>query len=141
MDWHWTSGLPVYRPVCINCHNINTAARYAKKTGATWVKTVTDVCAHKAGFTSVVEWTNSKHPYRQHRLNYCENQDSRLGFTCTSTIIWDGMLDVDHINEDPSNNSKENLQPLCKCCHAYKSNKFVKEHGSTPGRKALGITY
>jgi cytochrome c5 len=140
-DWHWTSGKPVYRPVCQECHDANTAARYATKTGATWVKTVADVCAHKEGFNSLSEWLNSKHPYRKHRKDYCENIDSRLGFKCTTTVMWDGMLDVDHIDEDPSNNEPYNLQTLCKCCHAYKSNVFVKEHGRTPGRKALGITY
>jgi hypothetical protein len=140
-DWHWTSGAPVYRPVCQCCHDADTAERYATKTGATWVKTVKDVVAHKAGFNSAVEYTNSKHPYRQFRKDYCENVDGRLGFICTTTIIWEGQLDVDHKDEDPSNNSSSNLQTLCKCCHAVKSNKFIKENGVTPGRKALGITY
>ena len=140
-DWHWTSGRPVYRPVCNGCHDHNTAHRYATKTGAEWVKNVHDVCAHKAGFNSITEWLNSRHPYRQYRKEYCENQDSRLGYKCTTTIVWDGQLDVDHIDEDPSNNTQTNLQTLCKCCHAYKSNVFVKENGRTPGRKALGITY
>ena len=141
MDWHWTNGNPFYRPVCKDCHDANTAARYSTKTGATWVKNVADVCAHKEGFSSSSEWLNSKHPYRQYRKDYCENIDGRLNYKCTTTVIWDGMLDVDHIDEDPSNNKPANLQTLCKCCHAYKTNVFVKENGRTPGRKALGITY
>lgn len=84
---------------------------------------------------TATEWTNSWHPYRQHRKDYCENQDGRLGYTCTTTIIWDGMLDVDHINGDPTDNRPENLQTLCKCCHAYKTNK--EGDYKTPGRKAL----
>jgi hypothetical protein len=140
-DWHWTSGEPIYRPVCNRCHDTNTAERYSKKTGATWVKTVKDVVAHKAGFNSSIEYLNSKHPYRQYRKDYCENIDGRLGFRCTTTIIWEGQLDVDHIDENPKNDDLSNLQTLCKCCHAVKTNKFVKEHGVTPGRKALGITY
>jgi cytochrome c5 len=141
MDWHWTSGKPVYRTVCQHCHDANTADRYAKKTGALWVKTVKDVVAHKAGFNSVTDYINSKHPYRQYRKDYCENIDSRLGYKCTTTIVWDGQLDVDHIDENPSNNNPANLQTLCKCCHAYKSNVFIKENGVTPGRKSLGILY
>ena len=141
MDWHWTSGKPIYRTVCNECHNANTAARYAKKTGATWVKSVQDVVAHKAGYSSSSDYTNSQHPYRKYRKDYCENIDSRLGFRCTSTIIWSGQLDVDHKDENPSNDNPDNLQTLCKCCHAVKSNVFVKENGVTPGRKALGITY
>jgi hypothetical protein len=141
MDWHWTSGAPVYRPVCNDCHDANTAQRYAEKTGADWVKTVLDVCAHKEGFDNATEYLNAKHPYRQHRKNYCENIDSRLGFKCTTNVVWDGMLDVDHIDEDPSNNDPKNLQTLCSCCHKYKSNVFVKANGRTPGRKTLGIKY
>ena len=141
-DWHWTSGKPVYRPVCKSCHNTNTARKYAKKTGALWVRNVADVCAHKEGFTSTQEWLNSKHPWRKYRKDYCENIDGRLGgYKCTTTIVWDGMLDVDHKDEDPSNNTPKNLQTLCKCCHAYKGNVFVKKHGRTPGRKTLGIKY
>lgn len=142
LDWHWTSGAPVYRPVCTSCHDINTALKYAAKTpGANWVKNVEDVVAHKNGFNSSTEYQNSIHPYRQYRKDYCENIDGRLGEKCTSNVWWDGMLDVDHIDEDPSNNDPANLQTLCKCCHSYKSNVFLKENGRTPGRKALGITY
>lgn len=141
IDWHWTNGEPRYRPVCQQCHDAQTAERYAERTGATWVKNVHDVCAHKEGFNSTSEWTNSRHPYRKYRKDYCENIDGRLGYKCTTTVIWDGMLDVDHIDEDPSHNEPANLQTLCKCCHSYKGNVFVKENGRTPGRKALGITY
>jgi hypothetical protein len=141
IDWHWTSAQPVYRSICNNCHNQATASKYADKTGAKWVKTVADVVAHKAGFSNYSEYLNYTHPYRQYRENYCENIDSRLGYICTTTIVWEGQLDVDHIDEDPTNNDPKNLQTLCKCCHAYKSNVFVKENGRTPGRKALGVTY
>jgi len=140
-DWHWTSGKPVYRPVCTQCHDANTAKKYAERTGALWVKNVQDVCAHKEGFNSATEWQNSKHPSRQYRKDYCENVDGRLGFPCTTNIVWDGMLDVDHKDEDPSNNDPANFQTLCKCCHSYKGNIFVKEHGRTPGRKTLGIKH
>ena len=139
-DWHWTSGEPVYRTVCSQCHQQRTAKRYAEKTGADWIRNIDDVVAHKAGFTSHADYVNSRHPYRQYRKDHCENQDGRLGFVCTTTIAWSGMLDVDHIDENPSNDNPSNFQTLCKCCHAYKGNQFVKEHGRTPGRITLGIT-
>jgi hypothetical protein len=141
-DWHWITGAPVFRKVCRSCHDHNTAKRYAAKTpGAGWVKTVNDVVAHKAGFSNFQLYYNSRHPYLKYRKDYCENQDGRLGYKCTAKIVWDGQLDVDHVNENPGDNRKRNLQTLCKCCHAYKGHLFIKKHGRTPGRKTLGIKY
>ena len=97
-----------------------------------------EYCASNRGMT-VTEWTNSFHPYRDRRKDYCENIDGRLGFICTTNVVWTGMLDVDHIDGDSSNNADENLQTLCRCCHAFKTN--VNEDYKTPGRKALGIKY
>lgn len=91
------------------------------------------------GFASIIDWKNSKHPYLKYRKNYCENTDGRLGYVCTTTIEWTGMLDVDHIDGNPSNNNPINLQTLCKCCHAYKTH--VSKDYLTPGRIALGIKY
>ena len=95
-------------------------------------------CALKKGLTET-GWLNSFHPYRKWRKDYCENIDGRLGFKCTTTIIWDGMLDTDHIDGNPTNNTKENMQTLCKCCHAYKGN--ISEDYATPGRKSLKVLY
>lgn len=97
-----------------------------------------DLTAASKGITAT-EWTNSWHPYRQHRKDYCENVDGRLGYKCTTTIVWHGQLDVDHKDGDPSNNEPDNLQTLCKCCHSYKG--WREKDWMTPGRKALGITY
>jgi hypothetical protein len=104
-----------WRKWCSSCHTTRTAK--------------------KNGFSTATEFTNSKHPYRKYRKDYCENIDRRLGFKCTTTIAWDGMLDVDHKNGDPTDNRPRNLQTLCKCCHAYKTN--VMKDYSTPGRKLL----
>ena len=76
--------------------------------------------------------------YKQHRKTYCENTDSRLGFTCTSTIVdaeW--QLDADHINGNPSDNRPENIQTLCKCCHPIKTK--LEGDYLTAGRKAYGV--
>ena len=74
--------------------------------------------------------------YKIHRKEYCENIDGRLGFNCTTTIIdYEWQLDIDHKDGDPSNNVIENLQTLCKCCHAIKT-KTERDY-MTPGRKTL----
>jgi len=60
--------------------------------------------------------------YKKYRKKYCENIDGRLGFKCTTTIVdseW--QLDCDHIDGNPFNNNLENIQTLCKCCHAIKT--------------------
>lgn len=60
--------------------------------------------------------------YKQHRKDFCENVDSRLGFKCTTTILapnW--QLEVDHKDGDNYNDEVDNLQTLCACCHKYKT--------------------
>jgi hypothetical protein len=119
------SGDPYYRKVCSYHHS----AAIAKKHG---VQSAGHLSAERLNL-SISEYRNRWHPSRKYRKNICENQDGRLGFKCTSTILWHGMLDVDHINGDPSDNSPTNLQTLCKCCHAYKT--MAYRDGQTPGRK------
>jgi hypothetical protein len=104
-----------------------------------WRKFILENAAKNAGFDDVIKYQNSKHPYRKYRKSYCENIDGRLGYTCTTTIMWDGQLEVDHIDGNPRNNDEENLQTLCSCCHKYKS--YINEDYRSPGRKALGVTY
>ena len=77
--------------------------------------------AQKKGMTTT-EWTNDFHPYLKYRKNYCENVDGRLGFKCTATIVWDGQLSVDHIDENHENNDSRNHHTLCHNCHLYKTN-------------------
>jgi len=90
--------------------------------------------AAKKGLTAI-DWRNSFHPYLHQRKTYCENIDARLGFECTTTITVSAMLQVDHIDGNPSNNEPENLQTLCACCHIHKT--FTNKDYATPGRKAL----
>jgi cytochrome c553 len=118
---------PIYRAICGSCHSKKTAAKRG-------FKYLAQVVAANAGLT-LTEYTNQFHPYRKYRKDYCENDDGRLGFVCTTNIIWDGMLDVDHKNGKPDDNRPQNLQTLCKCCHAYKTN--LHEDYASPGRKKL----
>jgi len=76
--------------------------------------------------------------YKIHRKDYCENIDGRLGFKCTTNIVdpeW--QLDADHIDGNPTHNDAENIQTLCKCCHAIKT-RDEKDY-LTDGRKTLGV--
>ena len=102
------------RPICVNigCESpVHLANR--SSTGRPVYRPVCGVC-HKAkldlreGVTAV-------------KKDYCENVDSRLGFECTATIIGTYQLDMDHIDGDHYHNVPENIQTICKNCHAVKS--------------------
>lgn len=86
-----STGLPVWRPHCSRCH----AASGGRNTFAPGVRSA--------------------------KKDYCENNDGRLGFVCTATIISSCQLDLDHIDGDHFYNEIENTQTLCKNCHAYKT--------------------
>jgi hypothetical protein len=107
------------RPKCLNdgCNNPviisrGTLSDPSKRT----LRTVCNPC-HLASYgkTSLAEGVT------EHKKTYCENTDGRLGFTCTTTIIFSGQLELDHIDGDHVNNIPENVQTLCKDCHAVKS--------------------
>lgn len=151
-------GSPNYRKVCQHHHQAIITKRYgvknttqvsAMKAGFATVTDYLDWHAQKAGFqnhasrldqqakqqgyTNLTEKKNSTHRYLKYRGDHCENTDGRLGFVCTSTIHWIGMLDVDHKNGNHLDDDPSNLQTLCKCCHAYKTN--IDKDYLTPGRK------
>ena len=122
------TGWASYRKVCSSCHNKKTAAKHG-------LNSIVEITAARAGFLSPTDFLNSKHEYRKFRGDKCDNTDGRLGFVCTTNVVWSGMLDVDHIDGNPKHNRKANLQTLCKCCHAYKTS--IAKDRATPGRKAL----
>ena len=135
-------GSPIYRDVCGTHHGKNVALRYgftnssqvsAYNAGFKNVTAYLTYQAKKQGFANLTERKNKSHKYRKYRKDYCENIDGRLGFVCTTTIAWSGMLDVDHKNGNHTDNRPRNLTTLCKCCHAFKTN--MKKDYLTPGRK------
>lgn len=143
------TGLPIWRKVdgkymCGTHHSERIAAKRGMKSmahviaanaGYDKVMDYMNSRAQEKGFANYTEYSNSKHPYLKYRKDYCENTDGRLGFTCTTTIFWNGMLDVDHIDGNSENNDESNLQTLCKCCHSYKG--WVNKDYETPGRKTI----
>jgi 5-methylcytosine-specific restriction endonuclease McrA len=54
-----------------------------------------------------------KRPYIKHKKGYCEN--------CGFLPLHSCQLDVDHIDGDHNNNSKDNLRTLCANCHRLKT--------------------
>ena len=143
-------GLPnMAEVVAVNAGFANLAEHQlfqAKENGwDTWTEfqnSLNLIKAKENGWDTWTQFQNSLHAYRWY-LNEqptCENVDSRLGFKCTTTTFPGlGMLDVDHIDGIPIHNHRDNLQTLCKCCHAYKTHMY-KDY-ATPGRKALGVKY
>ena len=59
--------------------------------------------------------------YKQYKLTYCENIDGRLGYFCTTTIVDECQLSVDHKNGVSHDHRRENCQTFCLSCHAFKT--------------------
>jgi hypothetical protein len=107
------------RPKCLNIGCKNPVALSRGKLESSINRTFRTVCAdcHKvsgkphllpAGVMPV-------------KKTYCENINGKLGFKCTTTILYSGQLELDHIDGIHSHNISENIQTLCKCCHSFKS--------------------
>lgn len=121
-------GTPLFRNLCSKHHNKKVAEKHG-------LNSMHEVVAKNAGFASYVDYANSKHSYRKHRKNYCENIDGRLGYICNYPIKISAQLQVDHVNGDPSDDREENCQTLCANCHTYKTH--ISKDYSTPGRKKM----
>ncbi len=116
-------GSIVYRKKCA-IHHVEHLAKKNKVSVTKFKRNILEKSAKKAGFQTITDYLNSKHTYRCNRLTYCENIDGRLGFVCTTTVVDTAMLEVDHMNNDHSDNRKVNLQTICSCCHRYKTRYF-----------------
>ena len=123
---------------CAFHHNKNTAKKHG-------VKSSSHLTAQRHGLT-LTAYRHRSHPYLQHRKDYCENRDGRLGFVCTFThptpqqleatgldATYLGWLQVDHKDGNHTNNDPSNLQTLCACCHNIKT--YQNGDHTTPGRK------
>ena len=117
-----TSGRHKGKPKCVNegCESPGHYIGTKRKDGSRIYRAA---CA-KHHFTKygIGDWE-----YKQHRKNFCENKDGRLGFCCTATIPpqhAEKMLDADHINNVHEDNRKVNIQTLCAACHRVKTSLF-----------------
>ena len=59
------------------------------------------------------EWSTISRYVRELFNYYC----SRCGQDCRNSVNAEMMLQVHHIDENPGNNTLENLIPLCASCH------------------------
>jgi hypothetical protein len=136
--------------ICTHHHLDYLAKKNGLESVGQLIKKIAKGTATRNGFSNVVEYNNSIHPYRKYRKDFCENIDGRLGYICTYTpppqelieeVIESGFyssVEVDHIDGVPSNNDPKNLQSLCGNCHDFKT----RMNGDTisPGRGSLGLT-
>ena len=108
------------RPICVNIgcdRKVHLQSR--SSTGRPVYRPVCAAC-HKAKL-------NLREGVTAVKKDYCENGDGRLGFECTATIIGSYQLDMDHIDGNHYHNVPENIQTICKNCHAVKSREH-KDH-------------
>jgi len=132
-------GSRYYYDRCNECHVV----KMAKRKGITRIEYIRNTqlnTATRAGYESVAQYQSKRHKYRKYRKDYCENKDGHLGFVCRVPKKWfsvDGksVLQVDHIDGDPTNNDPSNLVTYCPTCHRIKT--YMNNDHKTPGRKTL----
>ncbi len=117
-----------FRPTCINegCDRV-VQTRKINKNGTYDIRAECYKC--HGGF-------RNRPGVNPHKKTTCENTDGRLGFTCVATIEDSCMLEMDHIDSDKWNNVPDNIQTLCRNCHAYKT----KYNGDSKNNKTILYT-
>ena len=115
-------------PECINlgCGN-KVHTRKINKNGTRDTRTECYKC-HRGG--------RNRPGVTPHKKTYCENVDGRLGFKCSCTIEYECQLELDHIDGDRWNNVPENVQTLCRNCHAIKT-KYYRDCRNNKQSKTL----
>lgn len=104
---------------CVN-HNCTNPRAFTgrSETGRETYRPMCSKC-YRAG-CGLTEFDEGVIPVKK---KFCENRDGRLGIACRATRLEPYQLDLDHIDGNNQNNTPENIQTLCKNCHAYKSKK------------------
>lgn len=111
MVWKFRKVGPSHiQETCVVCHERPQTQKSNGKYRA--ICGVCDKKMYRRGPEKPRDWTK---PYRKSKATIC----ARCGFIPECAC----QLDVDHIDGDRSNNSKENLQTLCANCHRLKSHK------------------
>ncbi len=119
------NGIPTYRPDCNNCHfadigyiNPQSGKKYVYAKGVIRVKK--NHCQNKFG-------TAQK----------CKGIECRTEHNTDGTLP-SKMLDRDHIDGNHNNNIPDNIQTLCKSCHAEKT-KLNSDYKSQGGNQHFGF--
>jgi hypothetical protein len=120
-----------------NKKRISSVAEKLGMTVAEYSQYITTNAAAKRGMT-VAEYKRSTHRYRKYLKDKCDNRDGHLGYKCTfpvklSTVDGRSVLQVDHVDGNPHNNSPKNLKTYCPSCHRVKT--YMNNDHITPGRK------
>lgn len=102
------------RPQCLNIGCIKPVANSGQR-----YRPFCHSC-HKANY----EKTELPKGVRAFKTGRCQNHDSYLGFPCAvnyALAVWAvGMTEIDHIDGNYLNNTRENCIELCPMCHKMK---------------------
>lgn len=109
------------KPKCanINCYNYGVE-RHTTKTGKISSHSLCSSCLY---YKNKPEDLFFKRGVIQIKKNFCENQDGRLGWTCSASILSLEQLALDHIDGNHFNNDPTNIQTICHNCHILKGAK------------------
>lgn len=110
------------RPVCWSCKE-KQIARYK-------------------GFSSYTEYRNSlTYRGKKYKDMRCMSPGCpiHISFWEEDLNLTKKILQVDHIDGDPSNNHEDNLMTICPTCHTKKT--LLSKDSHSKGRRKMGIKY
>lgn len=122
--------MPMPNTICGTCEKEiyrQPAAMKASKSGKVF-------CSHSCSqkYNNTFRAGLNHHAWRKEGLNYRYRALTYYGKKCANNVcpleaaniyLPESMYDVDHIDENRSNNNLSNLQVLCVYCHAAKTRK------------------
>jgi len=84
--------------------------------------------SRKVGKTESFTLNGKRKEIRKHRLILFHiKKEKFVCKCCNKTPEQESRIDCDHIDGNHENNNPDNLQPLCKSCHAKKTNEQTSE--------------